>query len=234
MFKAITHGKMARWIGDDGQPHSAQSVYRDLEDHLTAAVFARLSYLPRDVFWLLLSSALDQVPPQLRHRPSLQSIDFWPTYNHEDGTRCEPDILLRFDDVDVLVEAKRYDDSEWQTRDQLQAEIESYNNEYPDRPDPFCLLVSGRQPSDLSLLENHAGTLRTTWLALRYAARTARDEMSRELDHGHWRRVLQDIEEALGLHGVAPRALFSDLSDTLGERIRRLGSTGQLWVTGTN
>lgn len=229
MLKAIVHGKMARWTVEVGEAQSARAVYRDLEDHLTAAVFARLSYLPTEVFWLVLSRALDQAPTPFKKQPKLERITFWPAYSHKHASYVEPDVLLEFDDFDVIVEAKRFDNSEPQSRRQLQAEIDGYKRDHSSDKLVYCMLVSGYVQDDVHEVEGAAGLLKTNWLELRHAARYACRQASERLDHHHWLRVLEDIEQALGLHGVQPQARIVDLQATLTTRVSRLGSTGQLW-----
>lgn len=219
MLKAIAHGKMAPLSSVDGSEHSARQVYRDHEDHLSAAVFARLSYLPTDVFWLVLLNGISPVPEPIRNRPRLKQIEFWPRYAATNDRHCEPDALLQFERFDILVEAKRRDNKEWHTADQVQAEINAYRAEYPDRPSPYCLLVSGQIPEDIRDLEGHAGLLATSWLQLRLGASRARDKASGALDQAHWVRALKDIEQALSLHGVRPRATIADLDRALVNRI---------------
>lgn len=232
MLKAIAHGKMARWTAEAGEAQSARAVYRDLEDHLTAAVFARLSYLPTDVFWLILSRALDDMPTLFDQQPRLERITFWPRYSDGEDSYIEPDVLLEFDDFDVIVEAKRYDNTEPQTRHQIQAEIDSYRREHANEKNEkrvYLMLVSGNAQDDVHQLKGIAGLVQTTWLALRHAARYARHQASEPLDHKHWLRVLEDIEQALGLHGVQPTARIADIQTTLTTRISNLGSSGQIW-----
>ncbi|MES1936767.1 hypothetical protein C27AD_10476 [Salinisphaera hydrothermalis C27AD] len=220
---------MARWTAEAGEAQSARAVYRDLEDHLTAAVFARLSYLPTDVFWLVLSRALDDMPTLFNQQPRLERITFWPRYSDGEDSYIEPDVLLEFDDFDVIVEAKRYDNTEPQTRQQVQAEIDSYRREHAKEKRVYCMLVSGNAEDDVYQVEGIAGLVQTTWLELRHAARYARHQASEPLDHKHWLRVLEDIEQALGLHGVQPPARIADIPAALITRISRLGSSEHLW-----
>lgn len=101
------------------------------EDSLTASVFDLLKYLPQDLMFKLLKNSLIQ--NKLPGNPgSLHSISFWDKWNSK-GTGnskfVEPDIFLRFENLDIIIEAKRYDYNQ-QNPDQLGREVISYYNEY--------------------------------------------------------------------------------------------------------
>ncbi|MDA3921023.1 MAG: hypothetical protein PF501_10140 [Salinisphaera sp.] len=229
MLKAIEHGKMARWIDDEGQQVSAIAAYRDHEDHLTAAVFSRLSYLPTDLLWRVLSQAADgaQSDSCLSARPRLTQIEFWPRLATDD-TRVEPDVQLSFATFELIVEAKRRDERELQTRHQIQNEVLALRNEVGDRR-IYCLLVSGRLEESLDDIEGLAGLMTTSWFRLRLAAADARAELSYGLDHHHLHRILSDIDKALALHGVRPKQQISDIERGLEDYLWKQRSLGILW-----
>lgn len=64
----------------------------------------------------------------------LLSIEYWPKWqpNHTDNSRfVEPDVFLRFEDFDVLIEAKRRNYG-GQSKTQYTNQIQAYSNEYGD------------------------------------------------------------------------------------------------------
>lgn len=82
----------------------------DSEDALTCAVFTRLRYLPPDVLCEWLEGALNHLNPEIRgvRRSTEAVIEFWPAMQDTYGGRSsiEPDVVLRFDDEIVVIEAK--------------------------------------------------------------------------------------------------------------------------------
>jgi hypothetical protein len=101
------------------------------EDSLTSVVFDTLKYLPTEIFWRILKNALyhDKFPS---NSGELISITFWGKWDSS-GTintnYVEPDVFLRFDEFDIIIEAKRYNDSQ-QNNTQIENEITAYFNEY--------------------------------------------------------------------------------------------------------
>jgi hypothetical protein len=82
----------------------------DSEDALTCAVFTRLRYLPSQILGEWLTSARNLADPAAKTalRTAEPVIEFWPSI--KDTLRghgsVEPDIVLRFDDEIVVIEAK--------------------------------------------------------------------------------------------------------------------------------
>lgn len=90
------------------------------EDALTCAVFTRLRYLPPQVLgeWLTTARNHSDVTARAALRTAEPVIEFWPSI--KDTLRgqglVEPDIILRFDDEILVIEAKLWS-SKSQTRD---------------------------------------------------------------------------------------------------------------------
>lgn len=101
------------------------------EDSLTSVVFDTLKYLPTEIFWRILKNALyqDKFPS---NSGELISITFWEKWDSKGTTNSnyvEPDVFLRFNEFDIIIEAKRYDDFQ-QNNTQIKNEIAAYFNEY--------------------------------------------------------------------------------------------------------
>jgi hypothetical protein len=113
MFQAIVHGKVRDNLAGVKLGAEWRSVYRHTEDFLTAAVFARLTYLPSHTLWSILRHAAVTVPPShpLPHDVGrLVTREFWPRWEldtpQQDTTWKEPDVFLGFERLHLLVEAK--------------------------------------------------------------------------------------------------------------------------------
>lgn len=115
MLNAVLAGKK-RGTGLQNQL-TALELAEGAEDVLTASVFERLAYLPEALLSAVLSELLGQP------FGPLQSIAYWPSWYLHDGTRVEPDVLLRDAQRAVLVESKRHDHVRQQRADQLANEL---------------------------------------------------------------------------------------------------------------
>jgi hypothetical protein len=101
------------------------------EDSLTASVFGTLQYLPVDFFYSILKGSLlhDKLPKNVGE---LTDVLFWESWNAS-GTanvlRVEPDVLLRFELCDILLEAKRHEENQ-QSKLQMENQLKAYQTAY--------------------------------------------------------------------------------------------------------
>ena len=94
------------------------------EDTLTSTVFDYLLMLPNDLFWNIIKKSCFQnnLPETIN---SIESYEYWPHWDSENTTNkifIEPDLFIRFDNFDLIIEAKRRDDS--------QQYLEQWKNEF--------------------------------------------------------------------------------------------------------
>jgi len=115
MLNAVLAGKK-RGTGLQGLQEALEQA-EGAEDVLTASVFERLAYLPENLLSVVLSDLLGEP------FGPLQSIDYWPSWYLQDGTRVEPDVLLQDAQCSLLVEAKRHDHARQQDPQQLANEL---------------------------------------------------------------------------------------------------------------
>lgn len=113
--------------------HRRKGKLTSCEDSLTAVVFDTLKYLPTEMFWSILKRSLyfDKLPIA---SGNLLSISFWDKWESKDTTNSnfvEPDIFLRFNEFDVIIEAKRFDEKQ-QSVTQMKNEIQAYYNEFQE------------------------------------------------------------------------------------------------------
>lgn len=119
--------------------HKRKGNLKTCEDSLTAVVFDTLKYLPTEMFWSILKRALyyDKLPITSGELLSISFWDKWKTMdkmkvkNTTNSNFVEPDVFLRFNEFDVIIEAKRFDEKQ-QSRNQMKNEIKAYYNEYID------------------------------------------------------------------------------------------------------
>lgn len=123
MLLALLRGKSLFRHAHDGADINPTSH----EDPLTAAVFSRLSYLPIEVAWELLTGPSRHLAGLSLPQPPAPtgSWEFWPTHRRSEGDgRKEPDVVfgLGASNVVLVVEAKhRAPHSRKQWADELSA-----------------------------------------------------------------------------------------------------------------
>ena len=112
------------------------------EDSLTSSVFERLALLSDENLWWVLRNACDKQALAAKPLPDnvgkLEKIEFWPSWKpapqlERNNLRVEPDVFLRFKDLDIIVEAKRYDFTQSQKIEQWQNELGSKNLRVTDQ-----------------------------------------------------------------------------------------------------
>ena len=135
MLSALEHGKLSR------------SVLK--EDTLTASVFDLLLCLPTALMWEILQKACSRSQEMPEASGRLEAANFWPRWDLREeiaGKYVEPDLSLRFENFDVIVEAKRTDENQ-QYGKQWVKELHGYFNsgredDVEDR-EVFMLAVGG-------------------------------------------------------------------------------------------
>ncbi|TCO06967.1 hypothetical protein [Natronoflexus pectinivorans] len=128
MLTAIHRGKASQCF--NGEELDWKELFSGSEDSLTASIFERLFYLPTDLFWFILRNSCYDNDDLPKDCGSLISKEFWP---HWDATKTsnsnyiEPDIFIRFEKFDLIIEAKRYDKNQ-QDPEQWKNQIDAYKN----------------------------------------------------------------------------------------------------------
>jgi hypothetical protein len=150
MLHAILNGKTGNLDVPVGQ---GRAFFRDWEDSLTSMVFERLRYLPIEIFWEVISSTVrpkDILPLSPGNFDADRSV-FWPRWESvglsaEKQRNVIPDVLLCFDKIDLIIEAKRSDGG-GQGSEQLAQEWVGYFKSGEGEPEKsVCLLAIGGLP----------------------------------------------------------------------------------------
>ena len=226
MLHALLRSKTGRADLRD-TPFHAGALHR-YEDPLTAAVFERLAYLPDGLMVDLLRSAW-RAPLSGARFPAnpgpLRSHAFWPTLRLDAETRVEPDLVLRFAEAVLVVEAKHrtsHHASQW-TREVLATRRSTEL--------PVWLLAVGSTPSEeaaRSTVEEAgaSGVLHATWVSLGRAVRLYRSHPKLPPSQG---RVLDDVLLALRASGYGPRTRMATLVDYVPRPPRALRTSLSPW-----
>lgn len=139
MFKAVKFGKLRR---DGLEELKWADIFQPNEDFLTAAVFSRLLYMPSEVLSRILLRDVDV------RLGAITESAFWPKWTVQstsaEARNVEPDLYIQSEGLDLIVEAKRYDDPVCQEPDQWAREWAAWHqSDYFDPQKAVLLLAIG-------------------------------------------------------------------------------------------
>lgn len=185
------------------------------EDSLTATVFDLLKYLPVDMFWNILkkSTLYSKLP---KESGEIIEIKYWEKWNPKGTTNSkyvEPDVFIRFETFDLIIESKRYDKNQ-QTESQILKEYRAYLNEYKtDNKYVYILKMGGLRDFKNEVKENLV-VCKSSWTRLL-------NEISFELNKlkdvnyiqiNAYKRILEDLVRGLELHGFFKKTWLESLN----------------------
>lgn len=130
--------------------HSYRKKDHTNEDPKTSAIFENLMLLPDNVFWNVLRNSCYGGESLPRCAGVLLDYEFWCQWN-SDGTGnsyyVEPDVFFRFEEFDVVIEAK-YSEDKGQYEEQWMRELQAYHNEFEEEGKKVFLIAVGGNVSN--------------------------------------------------------------------------------------
>ena len=192
-----------------------RSNFKICADSLTSSVIDLLKYLPTNLFWKVFKEAMyqDKLPKSCGE---LKSIEYWPKWNADETSNqnfIEPDVFIRFESFDLLIEAKRFD-AGGQYDNQLSKEIKAYNNEYSeDNKKLFFIKLGGLNNYD-DELNKEATICKTDWFKILNGVVNLKDELEncQYLNTDHLIRLLDDSIESFSIHHYYHLQWLNDLT----------------------
>ena len=190
--------------------HSTYHNKDTYEDPKTSSVFETMLMLPDDLFWgVLRTGCLDNDNlPIVAGR--IEGYEFWPHWDPTgttNNTFVEPDVFIRFQSFDVIIEAK-YGERSGQYSQQWENEIIAYRNEYGDDKPVYFIAVGGnaeKASEKVSIAEDVMAS-KCTWLSLLIEITKLREGyVGLPMVGSHVSsiiRLLNLIELAFNIHGV--------------------------------
>lgn len=190
------------------------------EDPKTSTVFESMLMLPDELFWKILRRACfnnDNLPLVAG---KIESYEFWPHWDPTKTTNSnlvEPDLFIRFQLFDVIIEAK-YSDGGGQYFQQWKNEIQAYNNEYGDENKlVYFVAVGGNadKHTESVKLTRDVTVNKCTWLSLLIQVAQYREELCglsfRTDENSSLLRILELIELGFNIHRVYNIHWFNEL-----------------------
>ncbi|MCF0231817.1 MAG: hypothetical protein HUJ63_06060, partial [Enterococcus sp.] len=196
-------------------------IYSDIhnkntyEDPKTSIIFENLMLLPDDVFWeiILRSAANKGILP--KDAGFLMEFEFWPhwdskgKYDADNSCFVEPDVFFRFENFDVIVEAK-YSDCGGQYRGEWIREFTAYLNEYEEDKKAVYLLAVGGNDSfykedPIVLDKQKCPIIKFSWVEiLEQVCKYENDELAEIKDYqaSSISRIISNVKEGFSLMGV--------------------------------
>lgn len=183
-----------------------------LEDTRTSTIIGNLLHLPDKLIWQILR---DSCYGGRENLPSdaglLKEYQFWPKWepaNTYNSTYVEPDVVLFFEDADIIIEVKR-SDTQAQSEYQWTNEFKSYQNTYGNSKKPVFLIALGGNGSRKDIYKvqscNNRIVLRCSWLSIRSTL-----EKEKKQNSGNILRTLNELINACNLMGFNHYKWLSD------------------------
>lgn len=202
--------------------HSKQGEFKSCEDSLTAVIFDTLKYLPTELFWKIIKNSLyhDKLPFASGELLSISFWDKWDAKNTSNKKYVEPDVFLRFQEFDIIVEAKRYDKFQ-QNEDQLYKEIYSYQNQFEsENKEIFFIQLGGlntiNDEDNREIKGKEVTICKTDWTRMLHQI-VSLNNVLKETNLSAvkaYNRILQDCIKGFALHQFYEKSWLNDLKPT--------------------
>lgn len=184
-----------------------------IEDEKTSMIIGTLLHLPTTLMLKIISDALTNECSALRNKTEehLQKVpEFWPHWFTKTN-RVEPDVFMRFESFDLIIEAKRNDDKTSQESSQLNRELNAYEYVYGKDKQVYLIALGGNVDDIKSVEERRDKILTCSWNNLLSSIESSIErkkiESSIERKKGEIQkydeiyRILSDCRDAFALFG---------------------------------
>jgi hypothetical protein len=192
------------------------------EDIITSSIFDTLFLLPDDIIWEILRESCyfnDSLPNNVGNLLR-EEINFWPSWNSEGTENASwilPDLFIRFENLDIIIEAKRECNS--QEVKQWKNEIISYNNEYGIGSKNLILIaidgITCKDKEEISFENNHkkVPVFKTRWQKILDIIVDKRDKYTKNNTCLQQKYILDNIIKYFECFGIFTIVWLSDLQN---------------------
>lgn len=191
------------------------------EDTFTSSIFQLLRYLPQSLFLEIIITALRfcNYKTTISNAGELLYVEFWPHWRIKEDEEIsnknyvEPDVFFSFENLDIIVESKRWDTTK-HCKQQWKNEIAGYKNEFSYK------INNGTKVILLAVGDNLKGTfshdldcpvLMCSWRAiLKSVVRMSTIRKTEVTYENGYKNVLDDIITAFRIHGFVDGSWFEE------------------------
>lgn len=201
--------------------HSTYHHKDNYEDPKTSAIFENLMLLQDNIFWYILRKSCFEHDDLPEYSGRLLSYDFWPHWDckgTDNSNFVEPDLFLRFEAFDVILEAK-YGDYGGQYLQQWRRELIAYCNEYKNEKEVIFIAIGGNQTVHKEFTKIKGKQLlihKCNWLSILINVNKYEAELEQvtipDLALSSTKRILENIILAFNLNGVYNISWFADMA----------------------
>jgi len=192
--------------------HSIYAHKDTYEDPKTSSVFENLMLLPDNVFWHILRTSCFYSDRMKANSGRILSYKFWSHWDKtgtDNANYVEPDLFIRFEEFDVIIEAK-YGDYGGQYEHQWWQELTAYDNEYgKEEKTVLFIAVGGNMSVDVEEVRVRGtkySIFKCNWLSLLIATNKYKNELKRisvpDMNTSATLRLLDNIILAFNINGV--------------------------------
>jgi len=221
MLQLIYSNKAGRNFNSDPQVNW-KALFKASEDSFTSSIFGLLLYLPAEQFWDIIINS-SQIKPDIEFPGQVIGYEFWPSWKNKNCYRCEPDIYIEFENLNLIVEAKRWD-GEQQLESQWQNELEAYL-ESIESDKSVCLLAAGGirngGVTKISTPDQRQScpVIQCSWSSLLTQISTLKNQLIKNTektpqDYTNL-NILKDLVIAFGIHGFQTGYLFNTMPTSI-------------------
>lgn len=178
------------------------------EDAITSTIIGLLKYLPADLFWHILRQACgnNKLPPI---SGTLKQTEFWPKWNAagtSNSKYVEPDVFLRFDSFDLIIEVKSSDEG-GQYAQQWENQIKAYTNEY-EKQELVYITLGGNAVKinqEIEVDDKKYAITKCSWMSLLMETSATLQEFKKTeapfSNKASTIRLLEDVIRGFNYHG---------------------------------
>jgi len=189
------------------------------EDSKTSTIFGALLAFPDKMIWEILYNSISEKASLLKNVGTLKEYEFWPKWDNtgtSNSQYVEPDLFLRFEHLDIVVEAKRSEKG-GQYKEEWQNELRAYHNEYEHHHKPVLMAIGGNDRMQKEeIMVKDFGThsvYKCSWLSLLASVMKARDELD-GIGHPQISRLCDILIMGFRMHNVQYFRWIDDMKFT--------------------
>ena len=186
------------------------------EDKITSSIFDSLLHLPDEMIWKIIKRSCYDYSVLPEAAGMLQNYEFWPRWdreNTENQNYVEPDLFLDFENISIIIEAKR--EYNKQRKEQLKKEIISYYNKYNKRVILFAIDGIENENNEKINISNDiiVEIVKTRWTKIFYVINNCINETNKlnYLNVNNIIRTLSLIKEYMIFNGYSEKKWFNEI-----------------------